>query len=438
MICCRPTAIFTIAALFASGDLIACGSSSSTATKPNADGGSSTTHDGSSGSTTTPDGASESTTPGDGAIRGSDTSVPETSVKETDAGLLATGNPSGHCTIPAAAQAVDISNPTTVVGTGTPASCTADAVVAAVSGGGIVTFDCGTNPVTITVPEILIYNDGGVTKDGSVTIDGGGKITLSGGGNNRILRQNTCDSTLHYTSPYCNNQETPHLVVQNIAFSGGSGEAAESGLLGGGALYVGGGTFKAVNVLVMGSAQTNAPNVNVQDLAGGAIYTTNMYDQATANAMFTYPATPTYIVNSTFQSNTGINGGALGSIGTSWTIFNSLFASNSATGHGENPAATGTDGGGLGGAIYNDGDSYTLTVCGSDFENNQANELGSGSIFQVVDNLMGFLVIDQSTFHGNSDTGDVQTGAKHPSIYVQAESVTDGTSGVTITDSTFN
>lgn len=439
---CPKTAIFVMGALSAIHGLFAC-SSHPMAPGGNTDGGSSPApDDGSNGSTgdegtNAPphqDGAGGSTAQ-DGASGGSETSAPES---ETGAGLLATGNPNGQCAVPAAAQAVDISHPTTVVGNGTPTSCTADAVVAAVQGGGIVTFDCGVNPLTITVPEILIYNDGGVTKDGSVTIDGGGKITLSGGRNHRILHQDTCDSTLHYTSPYCNNQDTPHLVVQNIAFSGGSGAAAETGLLGGGAIYAGGGTFKAVNVLVVGSTQTNAADVNVQDLAGGAIYTTNMYNQATANSMFTSPATPTYVVNSSFQGNSGINGGALGSIGTSWTILNSVFSNNSATGHGENPAAAGTNGGGLGGAIYNDGDGYTLTICGSDFEDNQANELGSGSVFQVIDNLMGALVIDQSTFHGNSDTGDVQPAAKHPSIFVEAQNSSDGTSGVTITNSTFD
>jgi hypothetical protein len=358
---------------------------------------------------------------------------------DAGAGAFLPGNPKGHCSIPAAAQAEDVSNPTIVVGDGTPASCTSAAVVTAVHGGGVVTFNCGSDPVTIVVPEIFIMNNGGTTKDGSVTIDGGGKVTLSGGGANRILHQDTCDQSLVWTSPYCNNQDTPHLVVQNITLTNASGAAQESGgVLGGGAIYVGGGTFKAVNVIITDSAQVNAANVNVQDLAGGAIYTTNMFDKATANSMFTSPATPTYIVSSTFQNDTGINGGALGSIGTSYTILNSLFSGNSATGHGENPARSGTNGGGLGGAIYNDGNDYTLSVCGSDFENNAANELGSGSIFQVVDNLNGVLTIDQSTFTGNSDNGDVQKSANHPSIYVQAKSATDGTSGVTITNTTFN
>jgi hypothetical protein len=340
------------------------------------------------------------------------------------------GNPGGSCTVPAAAAAADVSKPTTVVGSGTAASCTAAAVVAAVAAGGVVTFNCGSSPLTIVVPEIEIINDGGLTKDGSVTIDGGGKITLSGGGKNRILRQNACDSTLHYTSSHCNDQTTPHLIVQNIGFTAGLGLAEEvdsSGLLGGGAIYVQGGTFQAVNITVSNSQQTNAANQLVQDLAGGAIYTVNMSSSSVV-----------YVVNSTFQGNSGVNGGALGSIGTSWTVLNTVFKSNSATGHGENPAAAGTNGGGLGGAIYNDGNNFTLTICGSQFTSNQANELGSGSIFQVIDNLTGALDISQTTFTGNSDTGDVQTSDKHPGIFVEATSQSDQTAGVTITSSTFN
>jgi hypothetical protein len=336
-----------------------------------------------------------------------------------DAGTTSNGNPNGHCAVPTAALPEDVSSPTTVVGNGTPASCTADAVVGAVKAGGVVTFSCGPAPLTITVPEIQIFNDGGATKDGSVTLDGGGLITLSGGGNNRILYQNTCDSSLHYTTSHCQDQPAPHLVVQNIAFTAGSA-AATSSVLGGGALYVGGGTFKAYNVKITASTQ---PNLE-QDYAGGAIYT---FNQATQ---------PVYVTSSTFDGNSGCNGGALGSIGTSWSLYNSVFSNNKTLGHGENPAQAGTPGGGLGGAIYNDGDGYTLSICGTLFQTNTAADLGSGSIFQVVDDLKGKLVIDQSTFTGNSNTGAVQS-ASHPSIYVQAQDV-PGNAGVTITNTTFN
>jgi hypothetical protein len=326
------------------------------------------------------------------------------------------GNDGGHCAAPPGIQAEDTSHPTTVVGDGTAASCTGDVVVAAVHAGGVVTFDCGADPVVIVVPQIDIFNDGG-KGDGSVTIDGGGKVTLSGGGDHRILYQNTCDQGLHWTTSHCNAQSTPHLVVQNIAFTAGSG-SVDAGVLGGGAIYVGGGTFKAVNTRFFGNSE---PTLG-QDYAGGAIYSTNQTE-------------PVYVLGSTFQSNLGSNGGALGSIGTSWTVIDSVFASNTAVGTGENPARAGTPGGGLGGAIYNDGNSYTLTVCGTDFSHDVANELGSGSIFEVVDDLDGGLTIDQSTFEANSNGGSVQSA--HPSIYVEARDKV-GHAGVTMTSTTFD
>src|SRR5581483_99338 len=56
------------------------------------------------------------------------------------------GNPDAGSSVPAAGQAEDVSNPTTVVGTGTPVSCTGDAFVAAVAKGGVITFACGPDP----------------------------------------------------------------------------------------------------------------------------------------------------------------------------------------------------------------------------------------------------------------------------------------------------
>src|SRR4051794_27200608 len=61
------------------------------------------------------------------------------------------GNPMGGCEVPAEAQLEDVSSPTTVVGDGTPQSCTGDAFVSAVARGGVITFNCGPDPVTITL-----------------------------------------------------------------------------------------------------------------------------------------------------------------------------------------------------------------------------------------------------------------------------------------------
>ena len=48
------------------------------------------------------------------------------------------GNADGTCPIPAEAMLEDVSNPTTIVGTGTPDSCTPEVFIAAVAAGGSV------------------------------------------------------------------------------------------------------------------------------------------------------------------------------------------------------------------------------------------------------------------------------------------------------------
>src|SRR5207245_10256267 len=84
---------------------------------------------------------------------------------------------------------------------------------------------------------------------------------------------------------------------------------------------------------------------------------------------------PVYVVGSTFGGRDGFgnvcsNGGGLSSIGVSYTVINSLFTHNHAIGTGANPAQAGTPGGGSGGAIYNDGNTYTLSLCGTRIASN--------------------------------------------------------------------
>ncbi len=61
----------------------------------------------------------------------------------------AAGNSDAACDVPAEGAAEDASKPDRVVGTGTPESCTGAAFVAAVAQGGVITFDCGPDEVTI-------------------------------------------------------------------------------------------------------------------------------------------------------------------------------------------------------------------------------------------------------------------------------------------------
>jgi hypothetical protein len=305
------------------------------------------------------------------------------------------GNPNGHAAVPADAKAVDTTHPTRVVGTGTAASCTSAAVVAAVAAGGIITFSCGPAPVTIAMKATAKVRN----TSSRVVLDGGGLVTLSGGGVRRILYQDTCDKAQVWTTDHCQNQSGPQLTVQNLTFADGNstGDATEGG--GGGAILVRGGRFKVVNSrFVRNRCDRTGP-----DLGGAAI---RVLDQ--------YQGLPVYVVGSTFGGASGqggscSNGGALSSIGVSWTVLNSVLTYNTAVGSGANPAKSGTPGGGSGGAIYNDGNTYTLKIAGSIVENNHANE-GGGAVFFVSNDRTGTMSIDSSTLRGNRSDGFETSG----------------------------
>jgi hypothetical protein len=310
------------------------------------------------------------------------------------------GNPDGNAPIPAEAATEDTSNPTTVIGTGTPAGCTAQAVVDAVAAGGVITFNCGSSPVTIVMTlTAKVFNNAGP----GIVIDGGGLVTLSGGGVRRILYMNTCDPAQEWTTSHCNNQDHPQLTVQNLTFIDGNstGEDYDGG--GGGAIFVRGGRFKIVNSTFL----NNRCDEFGPDVGGAAVRVLSQYN-----------GLPVYVVNSTFTGNLCSNGGGTSSIGVSWTMVNSLFTNNEAIGIGANPAQSGTPGGGNGGAIYLDGNEMTLTVLDTRIENNHARE-GGGAIFFVSNNRTGHLVIADSVLTNNPSDGFETQG--FPGIFALAD-----------------
>jgi hypothetical protein len=148
------------------------------------------------------------------------------------------------------------------------------------------------------------------------------------------------------------------------------------------------------------------------DIGGGAV-----------RALSQYRALPVYVVDSRFTANACSNGGALSSIGVSWTVLNSRFTGNRATGIGANPSRTGSPGGGSGGAIYNDGDQMSLSVAGSLFEGNHADE-GGGAIFFVSNDRSGTMAIRHSTLQRNHNDrfqtaglpGIFFLGARRPTV----------------------
>ena len=169
-----------------------------------------------------------------------------------------------------------------VVGDGTPGSCTEAALITAMGGGGMVTFDCGPAPHTI-----VITTPGGIIPSTSTTIDGGGLVTLSGNNATRIFRM----------------LPGSDLTIRNMTLANGNAGNAY-----GGGIYNERGTLLLENVTVQNCA-TNA------GFAGGGIDNNN--GQVTLR-------------NSLVQGNTSPFGGGIDSVGR-LTIVDSVIRNNSAT-----------------------------------------------------------------------------------------------------------
>jgi hypothetical protein len=243
-----------------------------------------------------------------------------------------------------------------------------------------------------------------------VVLDGRGRITLDGMGQRRILYMNTCDPKLVWTTPRCDDQDHPTLTVQNMTFKNGRAKGRET-TDGGGAIFVRGGRLKVVNTTFVG----NRCAWTGPDVGGAAI---QVFDQ--------HQDQPVYIVGSTFgdwgkkRRNACSNGGAISSVGVSWTVLNSLFRNNQAVGTGANPPRAGKPGGGNGGAIYNDGNEMTLHVEGTKIVNNRSNHEGGSAIFFVSNNRSGVVEIAGSVLRDNTGDGF----STHPGIFFLGRRIT--------------
>lgn len=339
------------------------------------------------------------------------------------------GNPTGRAPVPAGMGLENVSRPDHVIGTGTPAGCTSAAVLAAVTAGGVITFNCGASPITITLSQTAKVRN----STQRLVLDGGGKVTLSGGNSRRILYTDTCDKSLGSVSGNCLYAPSwPRVTVQNITFAGGNATKSSyvspgdtnQGSNGGGAIFQLGGRLKVVrSVFVRNTCASNGP-----DLGGAAIRVLAQHS-ATPNDLDASHAArnqdPVYIVQSTIggasgQGNSCSNGGAISGLRTPITVLNSLITYNRAIGCCANPAKAGTPGGGSGGAIYTDGASYDLKIAGSDIEFNSA-KAGGSAIFYVSNDRTGHLRIDSSTSKNNTYAPSGQPTDQHfqnyPGIY---------------------
>ena len=272
-----------------------------------------------------------------------------------DGGTIDAAPPTAVCDAPALA---DVSTPTTTI-----TSCTADALQAAATTGGTIVFSCGSSPVTIAITQAITFSQ-------ETVIDGGGLVTLDGGGTTRIF---------YLDSNY--NTATPRLTVQRLAFKRGLGPpTGDDTARGGGAIYRNGGSLTVID----SQFDDNHAGMTGQDLAGGAIYGFGGGD--------------TIVSGSTFTNNSASDGGAIGSLNGDLTIVNSTFATNAATGTDGNPGN-----GGCGGALYMDGGKEATSLCGVKITTNTAGAVGGG-FFRVSNDHTGTFAMDRSTVDGNTVT----------------------------------
>jgi hypothetical protein len=346
-----------------------------------------------------------------------------------DGGSLGTtGNPNGSCAagVPSGGQLADVSSPTTVVGTGTAASCTFSALNTAVGKAGVITFDCGADPVTISVTSTLNLS---ITKN--TVIDGGSKVTLDGG---------HAVALLNFAGTNYQVNET-RVTLQRLALVNGKTNPKEQIPTApapcsqgyndgqGGAIHLNDGNLTVIDCLFDGNQAAQLG----PDTGGGAIYIEGSKHGA-------------LIVGSTFTNNSGSNAGGVGALQAELDIYNSLFKNNTATGHDANnddPSmckAINNDqneigSGGNGGAIYGDGVNFNITLCGDAVLNNAAgtNAFGGG-LFFTSDNMAGVLTIADTTMTGN--TGGSWTNVSTGSVTDVGSAIGVNAKSITLTNST--
>ena len=342
-----------------------------------------------------------------------------------DAGSITkAGNPNGSCStgVPAKGQPADVSNPTTVVGT----DCSFSQLQAAVAKGGVITFNCGDSPVTIPITATLT-----LPTNKNTVIDGGNKITLDGKNAVQILRFDSPDfrandkglTLQHITIINAKTTPTEAIPTAPAPCSQGWNDGE------GGAVYMRDGFLTVVDSIFMNNqAAPLGP-----DTGGGAIYVVGSKGGV-------------WIVGSTFSGNSASNAGAVGCLFAELNVYNSLFTNNQAIGNGANNnepdkcsfinnGQNETGSGGNGGALYSDGNSVNITLCGDAILSNSAGQKAfGGGLFFTSNDKGGTLSIADTTMTGN--TGGSWTVVASGSVKDVGSAVGTNAKSITVTNST--
>lgn len=256
-----------------------------------------------------------------------------------------------------------------IVGNGTPGSCTESAFVAALSGGGTVTFDCGAALHTIPLTSEKVLSQ-------ATQIDGAGRIRLDAQGASR-----------HFVLNSAANYTLAGLTLIN-------GRATN---LDGGSIYVIGATLLMSNVSLLNNVSDTTGFVGGR---GGAIFARDgaqiTLSQVTAvgnraqSGGVIWAQAGTSLWLSEFVANTNhaaMEGGAISHRGSALTVDRSLFVGNVVQ-----------DVDGVGGAIQITASGSSLRIVNSTFYGNSAPYAGSALSAATLSPNGS---IDNSTFSGN-------------------------------------
>ncbi|MDX1991656.1 MAG: choice-of-anchor Q domain-containing protein [bacterium] len=264
-----------------------------------------------------------------------------------------------------------------VVGDGTPASCTSAALQTSINEGhSVITFNCGANPVTIPVTTTLQVSMQTATINTNLTIDGDNKITLDGQNARRILFHNSW------------GYRASTLTLRDITLANGRvtgvGTAANGAAIQSLNNSIDGNTYDNIlnldNVTIRDNVAslTSSPTGDNYDF-GGAVYILGGALNAT---------------NSTFSGNQSqsSSGSAIHVLQSGLVVTNTTFTNNVSTGQG--------------GAIYIDGINPTnvVDINGSTFTGNRSYDSG-GAIYVNMYNNADTFVVRNSTFTNNGVNG---------------------------------
>ncbi len=279
-----------------------------------------------------------------------------------------------------------------VVGNGTPGSCTDATYAAAMAGGGLVTFNCGPNPVTISVTTKVIGS--GET----ATVDGGDRVILDGGG-----------TLQHFLVLGGGALNLRHITLQHGSFGDG------------GAIFVAqGGSARLATVTIRDC------EVDGSDADGGAIQNRGTLEVAGGQFLRNHADDGGGAINnnggtvtirsSTFISNTAFNGGALNNASGSLDVSTSLLYSSTVDNQGGGLFATGgtlavtnvtiaNNNAFRGGGIYGQ-NNVVINVLNSTIYGNQAAS-AAGGIWNNTAGAAANVILKNTivAFNNNTNTG---------------------------------